>query len=52
MINLRNLVRVPHWLAVGLVLVGFPVIGAPKPPPNIIIFLVDDMGWQDTSVPF
>lgn len=23
-----------------------------KTPPNIIIFLVDDMGWQDTSVPF
>ncbi len=22
------------------------------PPPNIIVFLVDDMGWQDTSVPF
>ena len=21
-------------------------------PPNIIMFLVDDMGWQDTSVPF
>ena len=21
-------------------------------PPNIVIFLVDDMGWQDTSVPF
>ena len=20
--------------------------------PNIIIFLVDDMGWQDTSLPF
>ena len=20
--------------------------------PNIIVFLVDDMGWQDTSVPF
>ena len=20
--------------------------------PNIIFFLVDDMGWQDTSVPF
>ncbi|MFT7642772.1 MAG: hypothetical protein ACI9G1_004530 [Pirellulaceae bacterium] len=20
--------------------------------PNIILFLVDDMGWQDTSVPF
>ncbi|RBL88848.1 sulfatase [Chitinophaga flava] len=23
-----------------------------KPPPNIIVFLVDDMGWEDTSVPF
>lgn len=25
-----------------------------KPPakPNIVLFLVDDMGWQDTSVPF
>jgi arylsulfatase A-like enzyme len=25
---------------------------AQSPPPNIIIFMVDDMGWQDTSVPF
>ncbi len=24
----------------------------PKNPPNIIVFLVDDMGWQETSVPF
>jgi arylsulfatase A-like enzyme len=23
-----------------------------SPPPNILVFLVDDMGWQDTSVPF
>jgi arylsulfatase A-like enzyme len=22
------------------------------PPPNIVLFLVDDLGWQDTSVPF
>lgn len=25
---------------------------APTKRPNIILFLVDDMGWQDTSVPF
>lgn len=24
----------------------------PEAPPNIVLFLVDDMGWQDTSVPF
>jgi arylsulfatase A-like enzyme len=24
----------------------------PKSRPNIILFMVDDMGWQDTSVPF
>ncbi|WP_373803652.1 sulfatase-like hydrolase/transferase, partial [Bacteroides heparinolyticus] len=24
----------------------------PQQPPNIILFLVDDMGWQDTSLPF
>ncbi|MFK7961543.1 MAG: sulfatase [Phycisphaerales bacterium] len=24
----------------------------PAVPPNIVVFLVDDMGWQDTSVPF
>lgn len=27
-------------------------IGAGSPKPNILFFLVDDMGWQDTSVPF
>ena len=24
----------------------------PKPRPNIIVFLVDDMGWMDSAVPF
>ena len=27
-------------------------VGAGAPKPNILFFLVDDMGWQDTSVPF
>lgn len=27
-------------------------IDKPKSTPNIILFFVDDMGWQDTSVPF
>ncbi|HEY8955931.1 sulfatase [Chitinophaga sp.] len=29
-----------------------PVQSQAKKTPNIIFFLVDDMGWQDTSVPF
>ncbi len=29
-----------------------PSTEVPAPPPNIILFLVDDLGWQDTSVPF
>ena len=27
-------------------------IAQKETPPNIVLFLVDDMGWQDTSVPF
>ncbi len=27
-------------------------IGDPNEKPNIVLFLVDDMGWMDTSVPF
>ena len=27
-------------------------IAEKKQPPNIVFFFVDDMGWQDTSVPF
>ena len=26
--------------------------GTPDERPNLVVFLVDDMGWQDTSVPF
>ena len=28
------------------------LVYAENSPPNIVVFLVDDMGWQDTSVPF
>ena len=27
-------------------------LSATAAPPNIVVFLVDDMGWQDTSVAF
>lgn len=33
-----------------LMLMSFTVKAQKKP--NVIFFLVDDMGWQDTSVPF
>ncbi|WP_338875306.1 sulfatase [Spirosoma sp. SC4-14] len=37
----------------SLVLSGCNIrAGNLQKPPNIIVFLVDDMGWQDTSVPF
>lgn len=35
------------WIGMGALQATLPGI-----PPNIILFLVDDMGWQDTSVPF
>ncbi len=36
-----------------LVLLQFAsLISFAQPRPNIILFMVDDMGWQDTSVPF
>ena len=33
-------------------LTGMLHAATPKEKPNIILFMVDDMGWQDTSVPF
>jgi len=38
-----NMLAFSHASGAGTVLVKRP---------NIIMFLVDDMGWQDTSVPF
>ncbi|MDT7827801.1 sulfatase [Pricia sp. S334] len=43
---------------IGLCLTAILLLVACEPnepsekPPNIVLFLVDDMGWQDTSVPF
>lgn len=45
--GMRKWVQIVLWLAVG----GLAGI-APAKPPNVILFLVDDLGWQDTSVPF
>ena len=55
--SLPNL-RVYFWICTYLlVLMGFPGCTNQKQKPqkyqpNIILFMVDDMGWQDTSVPF
>lgn len=44
--------RLPLFLALAA-LVQSPVAVFPAgPKPNILFFLVDDMGWQETSVPF
>jgi arylsulfatase A-like enzyme len=39
-------------LAVSLFVLPATLYAADDAKPNIIFFLVDDMGWQDTSVPF
>lgn len=42
-----------YLLASGAVLAGtMACIAQTEEKPNIILFLVDDMGWQETSVPF
>ena len=45
----------PRWHRVLLIALGCalcPVKAATADRPNIVFFLVDDMGWQETSVPF
>ncbi|MDR7042349.1 arylsulfatase A-like enzyme [Dyadobacter sp. BE34] len=43
-----------YVIILAALLPNYPTLGQSpsKNKPNIIVFLVDDMGWQDTSVPF
>ena len=55
MFKLHLLKHSQTLLAISTTLYNLPVNGATKNPKeklNIIMFLVDDMGWGDTSVPF
>lgn len=50
-VNRRKVLAAGAAVLCGLAL-GSPWAPADaKGPPNIVLFLVDDMGWQDTSVP-
>ena len=41
-----------HLLISGVALASLTSCEEAQQQPNIIMFLVDDMGWQDTTVPF
>lgn len=43
---------VPYLMLATLMWHSTTIIASTSDRPNIILFLVDDMGWQDTSVPF
>ncbi|MBL8820963.1 MAG: sulfatase-like hydrolase/transferase [Planctomycetia bacterium] len=42
----------PVFVVVILLLSVCTQVEAEAPIPNVVVFLVDDMGWQETSVPF
>lgn len=49
--NERNMIEKFLWV-LPLCLWASITLGQDLKRPNIVVFLVDDMGWQDTSVPF
>ena len=40
------------FVLLSVFLIGCQLEKKQTSPPNIVLFFVDDMGWQDTSVPF
>lgn len=51
--TLQNLAGFPVLAGAAMSLISGCKSGLkPESGPNIILFMVDDMGWQDTSVPF
>jgi arylsulfatase A-like enzyme len=49
--NKRKMKKINIWITLGISCLS-GLSQANTRSPNIIFFLVDDMGWQDTSVPF
>lgn len=47
-----NLQKLICGIFVAFLMAGCRPPGKQQTPPNIVFFFVDDMGWQDTSVPF
>lgn len=39
-------------LLIGCLLMVLTALGQHREQPNIVVFFVDDLGWQDVSVPF
>ncbi len=49
----REFIRTIAGISIAATMPGCAMAGGgKKKKPNIVMFLVDDMGWQDTSVPF
>ena len=50
--SIACLTRLPVFVVLTIVSCASENLDDSTRPPNMILFLVDDLGWQDTSVPF